>query len=106
MKFVIHKARLLDSVRERINPRQEKVLLRMLQEDPEGFVGGMSAKKYSTIAGTPPATTTRDLARLVEEGALLRSGELKHTRYALNIPLPNIPCITLNESGRIHSATS
>ena len=41
--FVIHKAKLLDSVRGQINPRQEKALVRMLQEGPEGFAGGMSA---------------------------------------------------------------
>lgn len=99
--FVIHKTKLLDSVRSLINPRQEKVLLRMLREGPEGFAGGMSAKKYSTIAGTPPATTTRDLAGLVEVGALTRSGELKHTRYALNIPDSNIPEVVIEENGRL-----
>ena len=103
--FVIHKATLLDSVRGRINPRQEKVLLRMLQEGPEGFAGGMSAKKYSTIAGTPPATTTRDLAGLVETGAFIRSGELKHTRYALNIPVTKIPRVTIDGTGEITSSS-
>ena len=104
LDFVIHKTRLLDSLAGRINERQEKVLLRMLQEGPEGFAGGMSAKKYSTIAGTPPATTTRDLAGLVEAGALVRSGELKHTRYALNLPASNIPRIKIAEDGRLSFA--
>ena len=99
--FVIHKTKLLDAVRGRINPRQEKVLSRMLREGPEGFAGEMSAKKYSTIAGTPPATTTRDLAGLVEAGALIRSGELRHTRYSLNIPASNIPDVTIDETGRL-----
>ena len=61
----------------------------------------MSAKKYSTIAGTPPATTTRDLAGLVEVGALIRSGELKHTRYSLNIPASNIPDVAIDHPGRL-----
>ena len=99
--FVIHKAKLLDHVRGRINARQEKVLLRMFREGPEGFAGGMSAKKYSTIAETGPATTTRDLAGLVDVGALIRSGELKHTRYALNIPASNIPNVSINEDGKL-----
>jgi Fic family protein len=99
--FIIHKAKMMDLVRGHINTRQEKVLLRMFREGPEGFQGGMSAKKYSTIAETPPATTTRDLAGLVEVGALIRSGELKHTRYALNIPASNIPDISIDESGRL-----
>jgi len=75
----------------------------MLREGPEGFEGGMSAKKYSTIAETAPATTTRDLAGLVEVGALIRSGALKYTRYELNIPVSNIPSITIDEVGRVHS---
>jgi len=99
--FVIHKAKVLDLVRGHINTRQEKVLLRMFREGPEGFQGGMSAKKYSTIAETPPATTTRDLTGLVEVGALIRSGELKHTRYALNIPVSNLPDISIDESGKL-----
>jgi Fic family protein len=37
----------------------------------------------STKATT--ATTTRDLAALVELGALRRTGERKHTRYHLNL---------------------
>ena len=73
----------------------------MFPEGPEGFEGGMSAKKYSTIAETPPATTTRDLAGLVETGALIRSGELKHTRYVLNVPASNIPDISIDEKGRL-----
>jgi Fic family protein len=99
--FVIHKVKLLDLVRGRINARQEKVLLRMLREGPEGFEGGMSAKKYSTIAETASATTTRDLAGLVDAGALIRSGKLKHTRYALNIPDSNVPDISIDEDGKL-----
>jgi len=99
--FVIHKTKLLDRVNGRINARQEKVLMRMFLEGPEGFGGGMSAKKYSIIAETAPATTTRDLAGLVEVGALIRTGELKHTRYALNIPASNIPGIFIDENGKL-----
>ena len=37
------------------------------------------------ITVAPPATATRDLASLVSLGALLRTGEIKATRYSLNI---------------------
>lgn len=83
--FIISKTKLLDRLRGRINARQEKALLRMFKEGPGGFEGGLSAGNYSAITGSSPATTTRDLADLVEEGALLRSGERKHARYALNL---------------------
>ena len=86
VEFVIAKTKLLDRLHGVINARQEKVLLRMFQEGPDGFKGGLSAGNYMTITGSSPATTTRDLADLVERGALVRSGELKHARYALKLP--------------------
>jgi Fic family protein len=83
--FLIEKTRLMDRLRGIINERQEKVLLRMLAEGPEGFEGGLSAGNYATITGAPPSTITRDLSDLVDKGALLRSGERKATRYRLNL---------------------
>lgn len=85
IEFILAKTRLLDRLRGQINDRQQKALLRMFREGPEGFRGGLSAGNYSTITGASPATTTRDLADLVEKGALIRSGERKHTRYTLNL---------------------
>jgi len=85
VEFPIAKTRLLDRLRDSINDRQRKALLRMFAEGPGGFEGGMSAQKYSAITGASEATTTRDLAGLVEVGALIRTGQRKHTRYALNL---------------------
>ncbi len=85
VEFLIAKAKLLDRLRGTINERQQKALLRMMREGPEGFKGGLSAGNYGAITGASPATTTRDLADLVEKGALLRTGERKHARYALNL---------------------
>jgi Fic family protein len=86
VEFIIAKTKLLDRLHGKINARQEKALLRMFQEGPEGFEGGLSAGNYITITGASPATTTRDLADLVERSALVRSGELRHARYALRLP--------------------
>jgi len=85
VEFLIEKNRLLDRLRGMINARQEKALLRMLREGPEGFKGGLSAGNYATITGASPATATRDLADLVEKGALLRVGERRHARYHIAI---------------------
>jgi Fic family protein len=85
VEFIIAKTKLLDRLRDLINERQQKALLRMFREGLEGFRGGMSAGKYSTITGASPATTTRDLADLVEKSALIRTGERKHARYSLNL---------------------
>lgn len=85
VEFILAQAKLLDRLRGQINQRQRKALLRMFREGPEGFKGGLSAANYSTITGASAATTTRDLADLVEKGALVRTGELRHTRYTLNL---------------------
>ncbi len=86
VEFLIEKTRLLDHLRGKMNPRQEKVILRMFKEGTEGFKGGLSAANYSKITEASSATTTRDLADLVTLGALVRMGERKYTRYYLNIP--------------------
>ena len=85
VEFLIAKTKLLDRLRDRINDRQQKALLRIFREGPDGFKGGLSAGNYSTITGASPATTTRDLSDLTEKGALVRTGERKHARYALNL---------------------
>jgi len=68
-----------------INERQEKALLRMFAEGPSGFKGGLSAENYIRITKTSRATASRDLADLVEKGALRKTGQLKQMRYWLNL---------------------
>ncbi len=101
VEFLIDKAKLLDRLKGHLNARQEKALLRMFREGPEGFKGGLSAGKYSTITGASPATTTRDLADLVGKGALVREGERRYARYHLSVPLRPVPHVTLTEHGEI-----
>jgi Fic family protein len=100
-EFLIDKGKLFERLKGQINERQEKALLRMFREGPDGFKGGMSAGKYATITGASPATTTRDLVALVEKGALLRAGELRHARYHLRVPLRPARQITVNERGEL-----
>jgi Fic family protein len=97
VEFLIDKTKLLDRLMGQLNARQEKALLRIFREGPEGFRGGLSAGKYSTITGASPATTTRDLADLVEKGALVREGERRYARYRLSVPLRPVPHVTLTE---------
>jgi Fic family protein len=99
--FLIDKAKLFDRLKGELNERQEKALLRMFREGPEGFKGGLSAGKYGTITGASPATTTRDLADLTEKGALVRTGERKHARYHLSIPLKPVQRVTVNGAGEL-----
>ena len=85
LRFIVEKTRLYDRIQNRINDRQAKALSRMFAEGVDGFKGGMSAAKYMKITGTISKTATRDLQALVHLGALVKTGQLKGTRYWLNL---------------------
>jgi Fic family protein len=85
LQFLISKSKMLTKFSNELNSRQERVLLRMFQEGIDGFKGGLSAENYISITKTSRATATRDLSDLVEMGALVKTGELRHTRYSLNL---------------------
>lgn len=86
LHFIIEKSKMLGRLSDQTNPRQTKVLLRLFAEGPNGFQGGLSAEKYIAITKAARATATRDLTDLVEKGALIKTGERRHTRYRLNLP--------------------
>ena len=88
LDFLIEKTKMFTTLAGKLNARQEKVLLRMFAEGVNGFKGGLSAEKYIAMTKTSRATATRDLLDLVEKGALVKTGELRHTRYWLNIKEP------------------
>lgn len=95
--FILYKAKLLAALQGRLNARQEKALLRLFDAGAEGFIGGLSAGNYQTITGATPATATRDLADLVDMGALTRTGERKATRYHLALPLRPVDKVRIEE---------
>lgn len=83
--YTVEKSKFFDHYRGRLNERQIRVVNRMLEEGPNGFEGGMSAKKYMLIAKTTKATATRDLQDLLEKKAFLVSGAGRNTRYRVNL---------------------
>jgi Fic family protein len=83
--FYVAKTKFYERLRGELNERQEKVLARMFQEGIDGFKGGLSAENYITITKASRATATRDLRDLVAKAALTKIGELRHTRYYLNL---------------------
>ncbi|MEM9338874.1 MAG: Fic family protein [Bacteroidota bacterium] len=85
INFIIEKGKFYRRFKSKFNERQGKVVERMFREGVDGFKGGLSAKNYRTITGTPSTTATRDLSRMVEIGAFKKTGELKSTRYYLAI---------------------
>lgn len=86
LDFILKKTRFFDRFKDKLNDREAKVVSRMLEAGPDGFEGGMTAKKYISIAKTSKATATRDLQRLAEIGCLVASGGGRSTSYQLSIP--------------------
>lgn len=90
IQCLIDKTKLFDRLRDQLNERQKKVLERLFREGPDGFAGGLSAENYKAMTKTSRATATRDLAQLVELGALIKTGKLKGTRYWLKLSAPGL----------------
>lgn len=72
--------------REAVNPRQRKVLQRLLDDGDGGFAGGLNAEKYMKMTGASKPTATRDLAAMVAAGQLWTSGAGKAVRYYVAMP--------------------
>ncbi len=84
MAFASAGRRFLDRVGPQLNPRQRKVLERMVEAGPAGFEGGMTARKYIALTRTSKATATRDLQDLADQGLLLPEGGGRSVRYRLH----------------------
>lgn len=85
IEFLINKTHFFDKYGPELNNRQIRALSRMFAEGIDGFKGGLSAKNYTSITKTSTSTATRDLQELVAMGALFKTGQLKQTRYFLNM---------------------
>lgn len=83
IRFVLRKSRFFQRYERDLNERQLKVLRRMFEAGPEGFAGGMNARKYTALTGASKATATRDLQHLAHLGALVPAGGGRSTRYEL-----------------------
>lgn len=83
IEFLIEKAKFFDRFSDQINERQTKAIKRIFNAGHQGFEGGLSAENYKVIVKTSASTATRDLKDLVDRRILLRTGELKSTRYWL-----------------------
>jgi len=53
-----------------LNERQQKAVNRLLDAGPEGFEGGLTARKYRSMTKTPPTTAKRDIADLLDKGII------------------------------------
>lgn len=86
ISFIIDKSKFYDKFKDQLNPRQAKVINRMLREGDEGFTGGMNARKYVAITKCSKATATRDLTELLAMQVMKRRPEAgRSTSYDLNV---------------------
>jgi Fic family protein len=53
-----------------LSDRQRKVINRLLDAGPGGFEGGMTTRKYASLAGVSKPTAQREIADLVAKGLL------------------------------------
>lgn len=85
--FTLQKTKFFDKYKSQLNERQRTVINRMLEEGPDGFEGGMNARKYIGITRTSKATATRDMQQLLEIGAFVLAGKAggRSTSYRVNL---------------------
>jgi Fic family protein len=68
------------------NPRQRKLLNRLLDAKPEGFKGGLTLRKALSLTRTSRATAWRDLRELVDQQALEPIGAGRSSAYKIRWP--------------------
>ena len=67
----------------KLTDRQKKAVNRLLDAGPEGFEGGMTTQKYTSMTHCSRATAFRELDQLLELGILRRVGQGRAVRYEL-----------------------
>lgn len=70
-----------------LSERQRKVINRLLDAGPGGFTGGLSTRKYASMAGVSRATAFREIAQLLACGMIRQNpGSGRNVSYDLVWP--------------------
>lgn len=85
INFTLKKTKLFDRFEKNMNERQLRAVRRMLEDGPDSFEGGMTAKKYMVITKASRATATRDLQELADMKVLVQEGAGRSVRYKVNL---------------------
>ena len=83
INFTLKKAKLFDTYKGQINERQEKVIRKILDAGLDGYIGGMTTKKYMQITKVSKSTATRELQQLNELSIFKVIGKGRSTSYSL-----------------------
>lgn len=84
--YIVQKTAFWDKYREcNLNPRQTKVLNKILDMGAENFQGDLSKKKYMAIADAASTTASRDISELVDIGCIrqIEGTQGRNVRYEL-----------------------
>lgn len=72
-----------------LNPRQKKVLSRILESGPGNFTGGLTTRKYVSIAKVSRATAFREISDMLAKNLLRQlPGKGRSVRYDIKWPKP------------------
>lgn len=86
LDYIVQKTTFWDKFREYdLNPRQTKVLNKILDMGAENFQGALSKKKYMTIADASSTTASRDITQLIEIGCIrhIEGTQGRNVRYEI-----------------------
>ena len=85
---VLQKARFLETHRQTsLTERQKKVVNRLLDAGPGGFVGGLTTRKYVGMTKASRATSYREITDMVTKGMLKQNpGKGRSVSYDLVWP--------------------
>jgi Fic family protein len=84
INFTLQKTRLFDKYKDVLTKNQFLVLKKMLSKGMDGYVGGMTAKKYMKITKVSKSTATREMGKLKDLGIFKIVGEGRSTSYLVN----------------------
>ena len=86
LSYIVQKTTFWDKYREYdLNPRQIKVLNKILDLGAENFQGALSKKKYMSIADASSTTASRDITQLIEIGCIrqIEGTQGRNVRYEI-----------------------
>ena len=71
-----------------LNKNQRKVINRLTEAGPGGFIGGLTTRKYTAMTGASRATAYRDISDLITKG-ILAQNKGKGRSVSYNLVFPN-----------------
>ncbi|MCD8351237.1 MAG: DUF4172 domain-containing protein [Planctomycetaceae bacterium] len=97
LELAINRERLLESLREEISGRQERVLLDIFSLGDAAFLPGVCPAHYAAATGRDVKSVAADMANLTAAGALRRTIRGRTTRYHLALPSPEVARVAIDD---------